>query len=223
MRRHTLRRYVAYSLLLASLTLTALPAKPQERKVAPPSDVVPVLQGACPKPITLTLTANPPSFVAADFTQGQLNSPHMTGLNSTTSGDQNFIYTFKWKRDERCCQITKAVLTVKMKSLQGGQSATSNDAGNDGITIMHAGAVVLPYNEAVYSSVPRPFPAGTVVTKSWNLQGAALSNLNNYGTNGFAVQDDTAVQSATLQLWGCCLSAIPKGAAEEPSTAASSN
>ena len=215
MRSETPRRYFAYLLLAAGLALPAAPARTQERRPAPgPAEAVPAVRGECPRPIALTLKADPPSFVATDFNQAQLGAPHMTGLNATT-GDKNFLHTFQWKRDERCCQVTRAVLTVKMKSIHGGQSATSSDAGNDGIAIMHAGAAVAPYNEAVYSAVPKPFGTGQPAVKTWNLTGAALNNINTSSQLSFAVQDDTGVESATLQLWGCCLAPPRREAAAD--------
>ena len=216
----TLKRYLAYSLLLAGFTLSAASASAQqpERRALPINGVLPVVQSECPRPIALTLTAaNPTSFFAGDFTPGQVAQAHQTGLGDTTI-DKNFLYTFKWTRDDRCCQITKAVLTVKMRSNGPGQSATSSDAGNDGIALMHAGAVVAPYNEAVYSNVPKPFGVGQVAVKTWNLTGAALNNLNSSGNISFAVQDDTLVESATLQIWGCCLSTPRRDVAAESIT-----
>lgn len=220
MQSHTLKRYLAYSLLVASFTLlvASASAQQQERKALPLDNTAPIVQSECPRPIALTLTAtNPTSFIAADFAPVQLSAPHMTGLGDTAI-DKNFLYTFQWKRDEKCCQITRAVLTVKMKSNGPGQSQTSADAGNDGIAIMYAGAAVAPYNEGVYSNVTKPFGVGQVAVKTWTLTGAALNNLNASGHLSFAVQDDTSVQSATLQLWGCCLTAPRRDTAEEQST-----
>jgi len=120
MQSQTLKRYLRYSLLVASLTLSAASAKPQERKALPANEI-PIVKSDCPHPIALTLTAtNPANFFAADFSSGQLAAQHMTGLGDA-SINKNFLYTFQWKREERCCQITKAILTVKMKSNQSGQ------------------------------------------------------------------------------------------------------
>ena len=224
MQSQTIIRCLAYLLLVATLTLPAASAQQQERKAALPIDKeIPIVKGDCPRPIALTLTAtNPTSFDPADFAQGQLNAPHMTGLGDT-SINKNFLYTFKWKRDERCCQITKAVLTVKLRANQAGQAATSADAGNDGIAIMHLGNVVPPYNESVYSNVPKPFPVGQPATKTWNLTGAALNNINAFNKLSFAVQDESRVDSATLQLWGCCLSTPRREGAEELPNTGSQN
>jgi hypothetical protein len=97
------------------------------------------------------------------------------------------------------------VLTVKMKANQGGQAANSPDAGNDGIALMSGGSTVPPYSAGVYAGIPRPFNPGQLASVTWNLTGAALANINANNSLSFAVQDDTSVQSATLQLSGCCL------------------
>jgi len=215
MQNQRLKRHLQYSLLVAILALSAASAKPQDRKAVPINEI-PIVRGDCPRPITLTITAtNPTNFVAADFSSGQVAAPHMTGLGDP-SANKNFLYTFQWKREERCCQITKAILTVKMKSNQPGQVGGS-DASNDGIVIMHLGNVVAPYNEAVYSNVTKPFNVGTPADKLWTLNAAALNDINTIGTLSFAVQDDTQVVSATLQLWGCCLSTSRPGPSEKSS------
>lgn len=213
MRSQTPKRFLVYSLLVASLTMSVVARQQQERKAAPIKDELLLVKGDCPRPIALTLTAsNPTSFDPADFAQGQINAPHMTGLGDT-SIDKNFLYTFKWRREERCCQITRARLTVNMKSNQGGQSSTSADSGNDGIALMHLGSAVAPYNESVYSNVSKPFGVGQAATKTWDLTGAALNNINASSQLSFAVQDETRVESATLQLWGCCLTTPGKNTA----------
>jgi hypothetical protein len=212
----TLKRHLVYPLLVASFALSAASPRSQERRGVPIANELPVAQGSCPKPVAVTLTASPPSFFAGDFTQGpnsQLSSPHMTALGQQTP-DHNFLYTFQWAAGERCCQITRAVLTVKMKSILGGQTTTSSDAGNDGIAIMYQGQAVAPYNEAVYSGIPRPFNPGQLATKQWVLNQAALNIINTQGHLSFAVQDDTSVVSATLQLTGCCLTTPRRETAE---------
>ena len=74
------------------------------------------------------------------------------------------------RTEERCCQITKAILTVNMKSNQRGQSKTSSDAGNDQIAIMSNGNPVSPFNELVYSPPPAwSFNLNQPATKSWPL------------------------------------------------------
>jgi len=204
-----LKRYVTYSMLALTLLLPAMAATAQQNRVRPINDQLPIKETPCPHPITVTLTAtDPANVVASDFSPAQLAA--QVGLNYTGI-NKHYLYSFVWKRERRCCQITKAVLTVVIKANQAGSTLTSPDAGNDGIAIMHAGSGV--QSEAVYTP---PFQAGQVVTKQLTLNAAALGYLNNFGYSSFAVQDDSSVQSATLQLWGCCLT-LGSPAAEQTS------
>lgn len=198
-----MRTILAFTTLLAAgILLIAGPALAQEpAREAVATDLAAAAKAACPAPLSLTLNAsNPPNVFTGDFSAGQLTN--QVGLNDPHP-DKHFLYTFQWKPPHKCCQITKAVLTVRLKAILGGSAKDSSDAGNDGIDVMHNGAVVQPYAEAVYSSFP--FSAGQTVTKTWNLMGAALANINANNRLSFYVQDDTMVQSATLQLTGCCL------------------
>lgn len=199
MQSKTQKRYLAYLLLLAVFALSAASASSQERKALPNTEG-PISNTACPKTIALTLTANPPNVVPGDFSPAQLAA--QVGFNYT-GPDKHVLYTFAWKTEYRCCQITRAVLTVKGKSNQGGQSYTSPNAGNDSIAIMHSGVSV--QSQPIYSQSQFPFSAGTPFTTQVILNSAALNNLSISGTTSFLVQDDSDVQSATLQLWGCCL------------------
>lgn len=212
MQSQTLKRFITYSLLVASFALSAASARSQELK-ALANYGLPIVKGDCPNPIALTLTAkNPTSFDPADFPAG--GAPHMSGLGDP-SHDKNFWYTFQWKRAERCCQITRAMLTVVLKANLPGQSKTSPDAGNDTIAIVYNKASVAPYSENVYSHWP--FSVGQTVTKQWvSLNATELSNINASGRLSFAVQDDSQVVSATLQLWGCCLTTTQRQPEELP-------
>ncbi|HEX9941917.1 MAG TPA: hypothetical protein VGG03_07875 [Thermoanaerobaculia bacterium] len=195
--------FVFTPLLAAAILLTAgsVLAQEQAREIATTEPAAIALPAQpCPAPINMTLTATTPNVFNGDFAAAQL--ANQVGLNYSGS-DKHFLHTFQWRPQHRCCQITKAVLTVRMKANQGGQSASSADAGNDGIAVIHLGAVVPPYNERVYSNWP--FSAGQPASKTWNLTGAALANINANNRLSIYVQDDTMVQSATLQLNGCCL------------------
>ena len=210
MQAKTFRRYLAISLIAISLAL--LPAssiKSQDRRTAQATKIeLSDEQSDCPRPISLTLTAtNPPNVFAGDFAPVQLTNP--VGLNYTAP-DKAFLYTFQWRREQGCCQITKAMLTVKMRSNLPGQSKNDSAAGNDGISIMHAGHAV--YGESVYSHWP--FPVNQPAVKQWALNPTVLNNINTFGRLSIYVQDDTRVESATLQLTGCCLSTPPRGTAE---------
>ena len=135
-------RYL-YPLLLAPAILFNagfVLSQEQGRAVVPveaPAAAIGRLQ-LCPAPISLTLTAATPNVVKGDFTAAQLSN-YQTSLNYSGT-DKQYLHTFEWKRQHRCCQITKAVLTVRVKALLNGQSNSSSDAGNDGIALMHLGA-----------------------------------------------------------------------------------
>jgi hypothetical protein len=194
------KRYVAYSMLVLTLLLPATAATAQQR-VRPINDQLPIKEPPCPHPISVTLTAtDPPNVVASNFSPGELAG--QVGLNDPGI-NTHYLYSFQWKREQRCCQITRALLTVVLKANQGGSSLGSSDAGNDGISIIQAGNTI--QGEQIYNNTTFPFNAGLIVTKHLTLNAAALGNLNNSGFVNIYFQDDTSVQSATLQLWGCCL------------------
>lgn len=200
MQSKTQKRYLAYLLLLAVFALSAASASSQERRPLPNNEG-PITNAACPKTIALTLTANPATVVPGDFSSAQLAA--QVGFNYP-GANKHVLGIFAWKTEYRCCQITRAVLTVKVKAIQGGQNSTSPDAGNDGIAIMQAPGVALQ-SQPLYSPSQYPVIAGQVYTTQVILNAAALNNLSIFGQTSFAVQDDSSVQSATLQLWGCCL------------------
>ncbi len=153
-----------------------------------------VVDSSCKPPITLSLAANTPSAHQPDFASAAWNN-HVQTLGY--SGINKFyLHTFNWER--KCGKVTAAVLTVVLKANKNGATATSSDAGNDTIGVVHMGVSV--FGEQVYSAVTKPFPAGTQVTKVWNLSGAALTNMNQTNRLSFNVQDDSSVVSATLQL-----------------------
>ena len=201
MQSHTLKRYLTFLLVAISFMLSGASANTQERKALPANEELPIIRGDCPRPIALTLAAaNPTTFAAGDFTSAQLASPHMSGLGDP-SINKNFLYTFQWNRDERCCQITKAELTLRIKANSTGGSSSSPDSGNDGIAIMHSGIAV--QSAPAYTSWS--FNAGFILVRTLTLNAAALNGLNASGHLSFAVQDDTGVLSASLHVSGCCL------------------
>ena len=182
----TLARYVFASLFTATILLTAGSVFAQKDPTA------------CPAPLTVTLNATSPHVLTSDFNAGQLAGPR--GWLNDPAINKLFLYTFVWKSESRCCQITRGVLTVKMKANQAGQSKTSSDAGNDAFSVMSGGTAL--FSRLVYT--PWPFPAGKLTTVTWTLTPAALAAIN-AGHLSIFEEDDTMVQSATLQLWGCCL------------------
>lgn len=207
MKNHNLAHIFVAPLLAAVILLAASPvfAQTQERTVAGEAEAVALPVNACPAPLNLTLNANTPNVFTGDFAAGQLSS-YQTALNYP-GADKHYLHTFQWKNEHRCCQITRAVLTVKMRANQDG-SVNGSNAGNDNIVVMHLGAAVLPYSERIYTHPPVnfPFPKGQTASKTWNLTGSALANINANSRASFDAEDDTGVISATLQLSGCCLS-----------------
>ena len=163
----------------------------------------PVLPVPCPAPFTTVIEATVPYIVATDFNASQLTN-HQEALGFT-GADKIYLHTFVWKPNSCCCIITKADLVVKMKSILGGASATSSDAGNDLIGIVGFGGVGLVPSTRVYDGIATPFPAGTTVTKTFSISGSALNKLNTEHTLSIVVEDDTTVLSATLTVSGCCL------------------
>ena len=202
MKIQTAGRYIFGTMLAATLLHGAVSAAAQERRIQGGYEVAQPVKGSCPSPLALTLNATAPNVFNADFTPGMLSAPRAF-INDPKS-DKSFLYTFQWRREQRCCEITSAVLTVKMRSNGPGASKTSPDAGNDGIAILVGGVAAQPFSGPVYSSWP--FGVGQTATKTWTLTGTALNNLKANGTVSLYVQDDTTVESATLQIYGCCLS-----------------
>ena len=133
-----LARYVFLPLLAAAILLTAGSVLSKEQKVDTP--VQPVDERVpCPKPFHMTINASSPNVVNSDFTPAQLAN-HQGALNYTGI-DKYYLYTFQ-KDLGKCCQITKAILTVKMKANKGGKDPKSSDAGNDAIGVMQGGSAV---------------------------------------------------------------------------------
>lgn len=198
-----LAQYIFAPLLAATILLSADSVLAQ---VAPQEPITltngPVRPSPCPVPVNRTLIATSPLNVfSGDFSTGQNNHPTQAGLNDSGT-NKMFRYTLQWRSENRCCQITKAVLTVRMRANQSG-SPGGADASNDGITVMYNTNVVAGHNSPVYGSTS--FPINTPAVKTWTLNAAALININASNRLSFAVQDDTRVISANLQLWGCCL------------------
>ncbi|MDP4198158.1 MAG: hypothetical protein Q8922_01865 [Bacteroidota bacterium] len=175
--------------------------------VAPTPVTAPSSEFAMPKPhpLHLVFTAGPQNVLnniyPGDFSAAALVAPRM-GLNDP-SQDKFFLCTFKWTPPGHCCKITRAILTVNLKANVPGVSLKDSMAGNDTIGIVRNGVSVPGYSETVYTHWP--FAAGQPSIKTWTLDPAELAHMNTDHRLSFNVQDDTMVQSATLELWGCCL------------------
>lgn len=186
--KHNLRNLVlvAVAALFSATAFTANGAFGQGR----PGAAIP-----CPIPMHITLTAPPPNATpnSSDFPPPPGSLANWNG----TQANQHFRHTFTWKPETECCQYIKGTLTFKYKALRAGQSATTPDAGNDGVAIYKNGSAVL--SQGVYTNFP--FSAGYTGTKTISLTAAMLTN----NRLSFAVQDDTAVLSATLDVVACCV------------------
>jgi hypothetical protein len=179
----------------------------QEIKIGDPNKEV-----LCPHPATLQLQATAtPSVNAQDFPT-PLPAGQGVGVLNQAAIDHVFRYTFTWKVPEKlCCEITKGRLIVKLK--WNGPAGPSS-AGNDTIGIVHSGASVAGQGGYVWGSNPNtpsptPYTGMTIPTSSKtiniDLNAASLLIVNHDNRLSFTVQDDTTVESAVLQLSGCCL------------------
>ncbi|GIX23594.1 MAG: hypothetical protein KatS3mg122_0825 [Caldimonas sp.] len=174
-----------------------MPDEIEERQAGP--DLHGDAKKPCPK--TIVLKAPPPNAAtpyAPDFpsTPGaQWIEPNFNG----TTPNRHVRHTFQWDgcKQNKCCEVYKAKLEVKVKALLNGLSNSSADAGNDAISIWKNGTVL--YSQPIYTTFP--VAAGSVKTltipvqPSW-LDGCRLS---------FQVQDDSAVLDAKLVVSGCCV------------------
>ncbi|MBI4573034.1 MAG: hypothetical protein HY713_07070 [candidate division NC10 bacterium] len=149
---------------------------------------------ACPSPMFVSI-ANPPTATpyAPDF---PTPVPPLTNFGGTQT-DKHLRHTFTWRPAGECCQYMSGKLTLQYRALTGGQSATSLDAGNDGVSVFSGGAVLLSL--PVYTSFP--FSLGQTGTKTIPLTPAMLTN----NRLSFAVQDDTSVTSVKLEVAACCV------------------
>lgn len=192
MKIRTLFKLAAVGSLLAAGSVMAQDAsRPQE-----PGRPVP-----CPSPTSQTLVASGSSLFAGDLPAAV--TANMTGLASPIM-NKHHPYTFRWK-SPACCKIMGATLTITLKSISSGTSNATSDAGNDTIGIAHNGVGLAGVGGYVFPN--SPFPAGTTVTKVFNLTPAQIATLNLDGDNRltFNTQDDTMVTSATLVLNRCCI------------------
>jgi|GEM_PF-2002187 len=217
MHTQSLKRYFSFSLLLVVFSLLSVPAQAQERR--PSSTIDGPIHTPCPRAIAPVLIAvDPASLTAGDFTPAQIAA--QVGLNNPTP-NKHYLYTFRWAASERCCQITSGRLTVKTLSNQSGSSHGDSRAGNDSLGIMVNGLSI--FGTYIYPNHVFPFGANFPMTTTWQLSPIALSDLNNTHDFSFAVQDDTRVVSATLELSGCCLGPPRSSTIEDVSPLKSGN
>jgi hypothetical protein len=176
----------------------------------PPIDPIPPVGGVpCPDPKTHTETASAPSPAVVDASQldpALVSPPNAEPNFGGTTPNKVFRHTFKFKMPEgKCCQCTDATLTLKLKALQPGHSHEQSNAGNDKWYIYKNGQLCGTPANANYVYDKLPVNTGDIVTKTIKVPCECLAVSGGVGKLTFAVQDDTSVQSATLNVRGCCL------------------
>jgi hypothetical protein len=167
----------------------------------------------CPNPlppVTMTrggTTAATPDI--ADFPTGLL-----TGMTyNQTSNNQIFRGTIHFRKPSTklCCQFNTlprsgfyGKLTVRYKALEGGPKGSSTSY-NDSGGLVYLGHSVPGQVGWIYPQGPS-VTTGQIAVHTYYLSAAIVQS----GEVSFAVQDDTAVVSATLEVpGGCCLQPTP--------------
>lgn len=183
------------TLTLAFVVLASFISLGVAQKGGPPPGPSPLI---CPGARHVVLTA-PPAVVATPFAADFPTPPPPLEPNfGGTTADLHFRHTFTIPppSQKECCQCVegKNTLTIKYEALQNGAAGVG--PGNDTVNIYSNGASIL--SQPLYSgSVTKGQPG----TKTIMLKCNSLSN----NRLSFAVQDDTSVISATLDLDRCCV------------------
>jgi len=198
--------FVAAMSLLSTLSFGSAPAGAQGADERGPATA----GMPCPNPIVVTLTRGGSTAATpniADFPSGAL-----TGFAyNQTAANHNFRDTIAFKKpDSKCCQFRPGKLTVVYKALQGGtvKPRSGGDAGNDSGGLVHHGASVSGqsgYIWALLQFTGNTVHPGDTVPIVYTVSPSIIAS----GQVSFAVQDDTAVVSAKLEISGCCLEPTP--------------
>ncbi len=149
----------------------------------------------CPHPFSQTQSAtNPANRDSTDFSGW--NYHWAAGLGDP-SHNVVYGYTFKLNipSDRLCCEITKAVLTLRLK-------CHGDIPSNDTWAIVHNGHGVMG------TGGPIGWPVGCngqTKTVSYTASPMVLNYMNQDRRLSFSVQDDTTVLSASLTTSGCCV------------------
>ena len=193
-------------ILLFLCSATYFQAYAGEEKVSLPGGTEVALP--CPKPVPIVMSRPLPSppapipnqtnpFLSDFFTPRPLPPAQYNG----TVADRQLWDTFTWKLPSRCCQFLRGTLTIVYKPLKGGhgdQSPQAGDAGNDKLRIYSNGTQLL----AVLLYPPVNFNSGG----PWQTKTIPITpNMIPNNRLSFIVEDDTAVQSAKIDLYYCCL------------------
>jgi hypothetical protein len=179
----------------AEITIPMAPAEEMRAQRMPPGMTPPEQSVPCPHPYSQTQNAtNPANRDATDFSGW--NYHWATGLGDP-SHNVVYGYTFKLNipSDRLCCEITKAVLTLRLK-------CHGDIPDNDTWAIVHNGHGVIG------SGGPIGWPQmcnGQTKTVSYVATQVVLNDMNQGHRLSFSVQDDTTVLSASLTTTGCCV------------------
>jgi hypothetical protein len=179
----------------AEISIPMAPAEEMRAERMPPGMSQPEQSVPCPHPYSQTQNAtNPANRDSTDF--NGWNYSWASGLGDP-SHNVVFGYTFKLNipSDRLCCEITKAVLTLRLK-------CHGDIPENDTWAIIHNGHGVVGAGGSI--GWPR-FCDRQTKTVSYVASSAVLNMMNQGHRLSFSVQDDTTVLSATLTTSGCCV------------------
>lgn len=188
------RRKSLVLILIALFTAGALVA--QQERVPGQAVPAPVYPGVpCPYPFSRTLTAPPPSPPVQDPIDvppgGSLANAVAGSVWNQTARDKGFVHSFRFPGEKDCCVVTKATLTVNVKSLGGSD--------NDWVQLIDHGVSVPGFAQ-------QPWVKGATTGQTATVTFTNIpQNLLSDGLLSFYVQDDTAVTSAELRIEGCCI------------------
>jgi hypothetical protein len=151
----------------------------------------------CPTPRHVTLTASTPSANMADF-PANCSAGYEQNLGGTTP-NRCYIHTFNLPvSGELCCQCVeskKNFLTITYKALQPGPPNSPTSANDTwGIVGGPSGPLYVP-----------PVGGGPPWQRTKTIPVTCAMLKNNPLRLSFAVQDDTSVTSATLDVDLCCV------------------
>jgi len=180
--------------ILVATTLIAVRAVNSQATEARPPVVMP-----CPNPWHFALTQPPPSTPTPDKTD--FGSKYVLPLAPFSQKQNNkwFLDTFAWKTPGPCCQFMSGTLTIKYHALFGGQVG-SPTSWNDDFSIWRNGVQVPGSSKRLYPQA-NPVTTGQTGTLTIPLTAALVAG----NRISFAVEDDTAVDSASIDVAYCCL------------------
>ena len=166
------------------------------------------LANVCPAPMAQKIEARSSDRVETADMPPEWQAGN--GLNGTRTNTW-YGHTIRWNTRGRCCQVTRAVLTVHFKALQQG-TATGSDAFNDSVHIAKNGVLspnipgggVSGDGRIWQPQFPGNFNVGATTSKTITITNPAILSS---GHLSFIAQDDTAITGATLTITGCCLNA----------------